>query len=167
MPSRLIFDSSVWRGIPSFAAAPEGPDIRPWVLASAASIISTSLSSNVERPSLWDDFADTLFSQLSSTTNVSSSLRMTARSTTFCNSRTFPGLLGVACNKVRYEQWNIFRSLAQRRNSDRKNIQPIKKIPAESASRHCRPQITIRRRYYTDIYWNRMITPHPLKFLLL
>jgi hypothetical protein len=29
MPSRRIFDSSVWRGIPSFAAAPEGPDIRP------------------------------------------------------------------------------------------------------------------------------------------
>ena len=25
MPSRLIFDSSVCRGIPSFAAAPEGP----------------------------------------------------------------------------------------------------------------------------------------------
>jgi hypothetical protein len=29
MPSRRIFDSNVWRGIPSFAAAPEGPDIRP------------------------------------------------------------------------------------------------------------------------------------------
>jgi len=25
----LIFDSSVWRGMPSFAAAPEGPEIRP------------------------------------------------------------------------------------------------------------------------------------------
>jgi hypothetical protein len=29
MPSRRIFDSSVWRAIPSFAAAPEGPEIRP------------------------------------------------------------------------------------------------------------------------------------------
>jgi len=28
MPRRLIFDSSVYRGIPSFAAAPEGPEIR-------------------------------------------------------------------------------------------------------------------------------------------
>jgi hypothetical protein len=27
--SRRIFDSSVWRGIPSFVAAPEGPDMRP------------------------------------------------------------------------------------------------------------------------------------------
>src|SRR5258708_33023158 len=27
MPSRRILDSRVWRGIPSFAAAPEGPDI--------------------------------------------------------------------------------------------------------------------------------------------
>jgi len=26
MPSRRIFDSNVWRGMPSFAAAPEGPD---------------------------------------------------------------------------------------------------------------------------------------------
>jgi len=40
MPSRLIFDSSVCRGIPSFAAAPEGPAMRPWVSARAASIIS-------------------------------------------------------------------------------------------------------------------------------
>ena len=28
-PNRRILDSNVWRGIPSFAAAPEGPDIRP------------------------------------------------------------------------------------------------------------------------------------------
>ena len=29
MPNRRIFESRVWRGIPSFAAAPEGPAIRP------------------------------------------------------------------------------------------------------------------------------------------
>ena len=48
MPSRRIFDSSVCRGIPSFAAAPEGPEIRPWLSASAASIISTSRSASTE-----------------------------------------------------------------------------------------------------------------------
>jgi hypothetical protein len=52
MPSRRIFDSKVWRGIPSFAAAPEGPEIRPWLSARAASIISTSRSSNAEKPLL-------------------------------------------------------------------------------------------------------------------
>jgi hypothetical protein len=44
MPSRRIFDSSVWRGIPSLAAAPDGPDTRPRLSASAASINSLSLS---------------------------------------------------------------------------------------------------------------------------
>jgi len=29
IPRRRIFDSSVCRGIPSFAAAPDGPEIRP------------------------------------------------------------------------------------------------------------------------------------------
>ena len=51
MPSRLIFDSSVCRGIPSFAAAPEGPEMRPWVSASAAAIISASRSASAESPS--------------------------------------------------------------------------------------------------------------------
>jgi hypothetical protein len=36
MPSRRIFDSNVWHGIPGFAAAPEGPDIRAWHLRETA-----------------------------------------------------------------------------------------------------------------------------------
>ncbi len=94
MPKLLIFDSSVCRGILSFAAAPEGPETRPWLSAKAASMISTSRSANAERPSRGGaDAAVARFSQLSSTENVSVSLRMTARSTTFCNSRMFPGQL--------------------------------------------------------------------------
>jgi hypothetical protein len=42
MPNLLIFDSSVRRGILSLAAAPEGPETRPWHSANAALIISTS-----------------------------------------------------------------------------------------------------------------------------
>jgi len=98
-PKRLIFYSSVDRGIPSLAAAPEGPAMRPWQSARAASIISTSRSDSVESPSRGfrdsaDDCrgsADSRFSQLPSTKNVSVSLRMTARSRTFCNSRILPG----------------------------------------------------------------------------
>ena len=40
--SRLIFESSVVRGIPSFAAAPCGPATFPLLSAKAASIISFS-----------------------------------------------------------------------------------------------------------------------------
>ena len=42
IPSCLIFESSVERGIPSFAAAPSGPPTFPLLSAKAASIISFS-----------------------------------------------------------------------------------------------------------------------------
>ena len=64
MPSRRIFDSNVWRGMPSFAAAPEGPDIRPWLSARAASIVSTSRFSSADKASPRDGAAaDSRFSQ--------------------------------------------------------------------------------------------------------
>ncbi len=47
MRSALIFDSSVWRGMPSFAAAPERPEIRPRDAASAASISDFSPAASV------------------------------------------------------------------------------------------------------------------------
>src|SRR5258708_36454620 len=50
MPSLLSFDSSVCRGIPSLAAAPEGPEMRPWDSANAVLIISTSRCANAGRP---------------------------------------------------------------------------------------------------------------------
>src|SRR5215468_5697037 len=37
-PRLAIFDSRVWWGIPSFAAAPRGPETRPWHSVNAASI---------------------------------------------------------------------------------------------------------------------------------
>src|SRR6266403_1267317 len=42
IPKMLIFESRVCRGIPSFAAAPDGPAIRPPASAKAASIIRFS-----------------------------------------------------------------------------------------------------------------------------
>src|ERR1700739_4910056 len=42
MPHLLIFDSRVCRGMLSLAAAPEGPEMRPWHSAKALLIISTS-----------------------------------------------------------------------------------------------------------------------------
>src|SRR2546425_10820929 len=95
----LILDSSVWRGMPSFAAAPEGPEIRPRDSASAAMIkaLSPSASVVIWRPvpiGAWLGFP---LSHDSSMAKVSPSHRITARSITFCSSRTFPGQ-SYACN---------------------------------------------------------------------
>ncbi len=92
MPSRLIFDSSVCRGILSLAAAPEAPEMRPWDSANAVLIISTSCCANAARPLRpFNDSVGARLNQLSSTENVSPSHKMTPRSTTFCSSRMFPG----------------------------------------------------------------------------
>src|SRR5713226_2638983 len=42
IPSALIFDSNVEPGMPSLAAAPDGPDTRPLLEARASSIICRS-----------------------------------------------------------------------------------------------------------------------------
>src|SRR5579872_6333450 len=100
MPKPAIFDSRVWRGIPSLAAAPPGPETRPWHSARADSMAFLSRSANSLLPSArtperdrscptgWLDFRST---HVSSTENVSSSHRITPRSTTFCSSRMLPG----------------------------------------------------------------------------
>src|SRR5262249_17821256 len=89
-PPDLRFQRLPWYS--KFAAAPDGPDIRPCVSARAASIISTSRSASAESPSCDPSVsAGSHFSQLSSTRKVSVSQRTTANSTTFCNSRIFPG----------------------------------------------------------------------------
>src|SRR4029453_11251084 len=47
IPSFLIFDSSVCRGMPNLAAAPVGPEIIPSVSRSAFSIISFARSTRL------------------------------------------------------------------------------------------------------------------------
>lgn len=90
----LIFDSSVDPGIPSLAAAPDGPETRPPLSHRAASIISFSWKASVRVSSV--RFFGSLArgcheSQLSSIEKVSVSHTITDRSMTFCNSRIFPG----------------------------------------------------------------------------
>ena len=62
------------------------------------------------------------------------------------------GPFGEPPDEVLHEQWNIFRSLAQRRNGDRNDVQPVEKILTEGSSSHGRRQITICCRYEADIY---------------
>src|SRR6202035_3800935 len=93
IPSFLILDSSVCLGMPSFAAAPVGPEIRPSASRNACSIIAFSRSARSATKGMVGvvGLGDAGTSQLGSTQNTSPSQRTTARSTTFCNSRTLPG----------------------------------------------------------------------------
>src|SRR5260370_42671323 len=95
----LILRSRVDDGILSLAAAPDGPETRPRLSASAASIISRSLRDS----SLTLSGANTstggagrevpLGSHNLSTEKTSVALRITDLSITFCNSRMLPGQL--------------------------------------------------------------------------
>ena len=92
IPSFLIFDSSVCLGTPSFAAAPAGPETKPSASRSAFSIIAFSRSArSVANTDAAASLGVARVSQVSSTKKVSPSERITARSTTFCNSRMLPG----------------------------------------------------------------------------
>src|SRR5271154_402802 len=90
---RLIFESRVFAGRPNFAAAPSGPDILPWLFFNAASISSFSCRNRVPPNVAVRDVAggSSRLNQVSSTAKLSPSDRITARSITFCSSRTFPG----------------------------------------------------------------------------
>jgi hypothetical protein len=145
---------------PSLAAAPADPEIRPLLSASAASIISfsclcsTPFSTTVGLAAIWDGCR---LSQVSSTEKVSPSLSMTARSTTFCSSRTLPGqpyawnslrvllsialnffhsLFSKAINEVLDEQGKVSRTLAQGGHLNGHNIQSVQEILAKLAFGH-------------------------------
>jgi hypothetical protein len=64
----------------------------------------------------------------------------------------FAALFGEAPDEILHQQWDIFRWLAERRNGDRKNIQPVEEILAEGSGSHGSPQVTIGCGYETDIY---------------
>src|ERR1700720_818964 len=101
--SDLIFVSRVDPGIPSLAAAPDGPDTRPPLSYRAPSIISFSWAASFRGSSGWP-FGSVARgcreSQLSSTEKFSVSHTITDRSMTFCNSRMLPGQ-GYDCSSSR------------------------------------------------------------------
>ena len=100
----LILVASVDCGIPSLAAAPDGPETRPLVSTSAASIISRSVRGATLRigpDSARDACGEIgLESHSSSTEKTSVVLRITDLSTMFCSSRMLPGQ-SYDCSKSR------------------------------------------------------------------
>src|SRR5712691_3081356 len=93
IPNALIRESSVCRGIPSFLAAPDGPEVLPLDSFRAASINSLSRRDKSSANGTVGpvSFCGLVLNHASSTENISPSLKMTARSTTFCSSRMLPG----------------------------------------------------------------------------
>ena len=89
--SARIFDSSVERGVPSRAAAPDGPNTRPPVARTASSMSAFSCEASAPDIPSRLSTAGRVDIQLSSTVNSSVSDTITDRSMTFCSSRTFPG----------------------------------------------------------------------------
>ena len=91
--SCLIFQSSVERGIPSFAAAPSGPATFPLHSARAASIISLSCFWRVsdKGPATSCRGGCAFASQAFSIQKVAPLHKITDLSTMFCSSRIFPG----------------------------------------------------------------------------
>src|SRR6267378_4741052 len=63
----------------------------------------------------------------------------------------FSRSLRITIDKIIYEQCNVLFPLAQRRQFDWKNVEPVVKITAKGAVRDSRLQITIRRRDDTDV----------------
>src|ERR1700719_714850 len=65
------------------------------------------------------------------------------------------------------QQWNVFRTLAQRWNANGKNIQAIVKVRAEPLLVNQRRQVTICRRNQSRISLKRARAPQPLKLAFL
>src|SRR5580704_3510849 len=57
------------------------------------------------------------------------------------------GGLGVTPNEIFHEEWNIRRSLAERWNGNRHNIESVEKVLAEGSGSDGSRQIPIRGRY--------------------
>src|SRR5882672_10278740 len=92
--SDRIFDSSVDRGMLNLAAAPVGPNTRPWLAFRVSSFMLFSCASSLRGRSMW--YLDSVAgsgkgNQLSSIENISVSQSITERSMTFCSSRMLPG----------------------------------------------------------------------------
>src|SRR5499425_3133042 len=79
----------------------------------------------------------------------------------------FARVIGKAPDEVFDKQWNIVHSLAQRRNGDRKHVQSEKQVLAEGSGRYRGRQVEIGCCDDPNIDGDRMVTPHPLKFLFL
>ena len=77
------------------------------------------------------------------------------------------GSSGISFHQVLDQQRNVILPLAQRWNTDRKDVQPVEKILAECTGMHGRIEVPIGRGNHTDIDRNWLVTPNPLQFSFL
>src|SRR5881398_3251716 len=79
----------------------------------------------------------------------------------------FSGSRRITIDKIIYEQWNILFPIAQRRQFDWKNVEPVVKITAKAAVCDSRLQITIRRRDNAHISAQNFRAAHAFKLAFL
>ena len=123
------------------------------------------------------------FSSARGTFNSSPGVSITQRSMKFSSSRMFPGqgaftsasIAGFGIDRIRLcirrdrrdtkyaQQRDVFAPLAQRRNFDRKDSQPIKKVFAKLIIADHAVQIAMRGRNQTNINVDRLCTSEAFK----
>src|SRR5258706_7538827 len=67
-----------------------------------------------------------------------------------------PGLRGIPLDQIFDEERDVFRTLAERRHSDGKDVQPIEQILPECSCGHRVLRIAIGRGENAYIHWNRV-----------
>src|SRR5260370_17609828 len=70
----------------------------------------------------------------------------------------------VAIDKIFHQQRNIISSFSKRRNSNRKNLEPIKQITTEGPAGHGCVQVTIRGGDDANVDLDGLCASHPLEF---
>ena len=197
MPRLAIFDSRVWWGIPSFAAAPRGPETRPWHSANAASIAFRSRSANSLfssgrtswrrnlPPRLLDRFSrqpglinEERVSITQDHGTLNDVLQFADVSWPIVGLEKLQRLLldmadplagspGISFDQVFCQQRNVIFPLAQRWYAYGENVDPIEKILAEFARAHGGFQVAVRCGEHAHVDGNRLIAPDPLQFSFL
>ena len=74
---------------------------------------------------------------------------------------------GIAIDEVLDQQRNVFVSLPQWRNLNRKNVEAVEKILAECAGSYGGWQVTVGRDYHSHVCLDRPVSADALKFVFL
>jgi hypothetical protein len=149
--SARILDSRVERGIPSRAAAPDGPNTHPPLARKASSTIAFSRA---------DKAPDNVAPR-------SMAVPVQIERPLVHAPNRLARLSRVPIDEVLDQHGNVLSSVPQRRNLERKHVQPIKEILPEGAAVHRRAQVAIRRGDDAHVDLNRLSAPDSLELPLL
>ena len=177
--------------MPSLTAAPEGPDTLPPLSRRAASIISFSLETRScdssrrpfgsarkglpRKPTLIDGeilrvaHDDRSLDDILQLTNISRpGVRLQECQTFLVNAAdALSCFLRKTVDEVRNQHRNVFLTFPQRRNLDRKNIEPVKKVAPKCSGGDCCLEVAIGGGNHSNIGPDGTCSSDTLKLALL